>query len=241
MQARLRLAGYLIIMISVFLIGCAVAPPQPKTVYELVSGPDSPTSLDKDGLLIEVKPIGLQNYANFPKVYTTTDYATADGKTKGVMNYIVLDIPAFEFSITNNTGHVIRFSKATLKMQDNNGEMYDAKMKSDINDMIDIFAQSYKAQGVVINTLPLKTKVQSIKIIDRNFELLPNITEKGYFCPNLALASIAATEKFLAERQYLKVLLYEIPTLTDEAGEVKKTTNFEFTFNITSKTITPAK
>jgi len=159
---------------------------------------------------------------------------------------VLFNLPAFELNITNNTGHIIKLNRLVSKLKDDAVETYDTMLKSDIIDAIENYSQSWvsKGGGKMLNPAPLKAKAQSLKIIDNNFELLPGFTSKGYLVFNFGYDFLTQSnfnsyyENFLSSKQYLKVLLFEIPVEMDEAGITKKTTNFTFIYNIESETIT---
>jgi len=157
-------------------------------------------------------------------------------------DFVVLDLPAFEVTITNNTGHIIRFSKAVIKLQDDAGEMTDQKMKSDLEAGVGTAYQNWKQQNMLIEDLnPVYQKIKALKVLDRNTELLPNMTEKAYISFVLPFNTMKEYESFLSSKQYLKIMLYEIPVEMNEAGETQKTTNFEFIFDVVAETIQPVE
>lgn len=219
--------------------GCGTTAQAPRTAYFVDINSSSKTVVEKDGLKVSIRSITFENYSSFPKIYTITTYTSTDNPGPVPLPFVLVALPAFEISITNTTGHILKFSRAVMKLQDNNGESYDVMLKNDLNANIASYVQNQLAQGIFVNQLPLTSQVNTMKIVDQNFEILPNFTEKGYLVFNIQQNSLKDYETFLSTKQYLKVLMYEIPTETDDAGIVKKTTNFEFIFDISAKTIQP--
>lgn len=237
------------IFLVLFLLTIIVCAPVTKQMikFSLTLNKEASSTEEKDNLIIRVKPILRDNFKLFPKVFTKSVYGFVperiDIPTKDL---ILFNLPAFELTITNNTGHVIKFNRVVSKLQDDTGETYDIMLKSDIMDAIDNYSQMWvsKGGGKMLNPAPLKAKAKSLKIIDNNFELLPGFTSKGYLVFNFGYDFLTKSnfdmyyENFLSSKEYLKVLLFEIPVEMDEAGITKKTTNFTFIYNVKAETIT---
>lgn len=238
-KSRFFYAIFLISATAILLYSCASVP-KVVTNYYLNPNKNSSVVIDRDGLSIEVKPITMENYKKFPKIFTPS-YSYREIKSGDQLmggDFLLLSPPAFELTITNTTGHTIAFSKASIKLQDDAGERYDVSMKSDILDELDNYQSTFTAAGYSFDLIPIKTKIKTLKIIDRNFEILHGTTEKGYLTFNLGIQKPRDYENFLVAKNYLKVMLYELPIKTDEAGNITKTTNFDFIFDVSAKTDT---
>src|SRR6266852_5819459 len=125
------LLGSAVVVGALSFDGCGTTAQAPRTAYYLDINSSSKADIDKEGLQVSIKPITFESYTSFPKIYTTTTYSDPNGKT-GDFPFVLVNLPAFEFSITNSTGHILKFSRAAMKLQDNNGETYDAMMKADL-------------------------------------------------------------------------------------------------------------
>ena len=216
------------------IFGCAT----PRTAYFLNIHENSQREIKKDGLTVRIEPITWENYTHFPNVYDAVSYTTREGQ-QGWFNYYYVNMPAFELTMTNETGHILMFDRLAMKLQDEFGEVADALTQFDLIDFVDFEHKEDKAQGNFWKAAPLKSKIRRLKLVDRNFELVPNITERGYISFNIEKLNAYGYNNYLAARKYLKILLYEIPVKTDSAGTITKTTNFEFLYDTEARKIQP--
>ena len=187
----------------------------------------------------------MSNFEQYSSVFCETTYSTDPNPKRQLTSYpvrwILGPFPTFEATITNNTGHVIRFNRAVIKLQDESGNTYDCLSKQDLtiraNNVMNYYAVN--KGHYFYDTTGILGGISILRIIDNNFELLPNNTQKGYIYFNLPPAyDRYQYDKFMGSHQYFKLLLYELPVEADQAGEVKKTTNYEFYYDIKSKIIT---
>ena len=213
---------------AILIVGCESVPKTPRTaVYNLKINSNSSSKITKDDVTIKINPITIFNYKGFPEIYETLKYSTYENTW--TFPLIFPNLPAFELMITNNTNHVIRFNRVVIKLQDNNGQMIDSNVKKDLINNVNLIIKSYQAREIDIDTslVPVLSKIEKIDIIDENFELLPDMTQKAYLTFNIPKES-------LQTKQYLKVILYDVPVKMDEAGNIAKATKFEFIFDISS-------
>lgn len=230
---RRRLASGLsvgVLGLGLFLVGCG---PKPKPVmgFFLDINKDSLEQVEKDGIRISVKAITMENYSDFPRIFTSLAAETPEGPT--TVPWIDVNIPAFELTISNNTGHVLKLSRAVIKLQDDLGTLYDPSTKTDLEAMADAHAQLLAGRQVRIDLPAAKGRIKALKLADQGLELLPGIPEKVFSTFNYP----EEPGSFLAGRSSLKLMLYEIPVLTNDAGEVTKTTNFEFIYDIHTRAV----
>ncbi len=221
------------------IIGSAPTPKQ-ITKFSLNLNKSSSSGEAQDRLTARIRPVLMENIKQFPSLYTYTQYGYRKGDYghRSDVEWIICPVPAFELTITNNTGHVIKFNRAAIKLQDDSGELYDCMMKNDLIEYNKNTAQAYEAGGRYWSLAPVFSKIKSLKIIDNNFELLPGFTQKGYLIFNIPVYTYNSYATFLSSKEYLKVLLFEIPVEMDQAGYTKKTTNFTFVYNVKANTVT---
>jgi len=219
-----------ILGLGLLLAGCG---PKPQTRIGLFLdiNPNSLEQVDKDGMRISVKAITLENYSSFPGIFTDLAAEAPSGPTK--IRWIDVNVPAFELSLWNNTGHIVKFSRAVIKLQDDHGIIYEPSTKTDLEAMVDARARTLAEDRVMIDISAAKGRIRALKMADQDLELLPGITEKVYSTFNYR----GEPATFLAGKRYLKLMLYEIPVATNDAGEVTKTTNFEFMYDMHARTI----
>ena len=216
------------------LAGCGPKP-KPRMGFFLDISKNSLEQIDKDGVRISVKPITMENYISFSRIFTNLGAEGPTGST--TTPWIDVNIPAFELTVLNNTGHVLKLSKTVIKVQDDLGTIYESSTKADLEAMTDARAQKLADEQVKIDISAAKARIKALKLADQNLELLPGIAEKVYATFNYPVEPSA----FLAGKSFLKLMLYEVPVLTDEAGEVTRTTNFEFVYDIHTRAVGAAR
>lgn len=229
----------------VFLVGIALilgsaTGPREVTQYKFEPKADSSTEFEQDNLIVRIRAIDQTNFKQFPSLMANVKYASAPGRKKLYKSSIrITQFPAFELSITNNTGHVIRFSKAIIKMEDDAGNMYDARTKTEMVAEAKEWSENQADENEQFYGNQYINQVKKVKVVDNNFELLPNYTQKGYLLFNIdQMMSTEEYADFVTGSDYFKVMLYEIPVGTDAAGNATKTTNFQFVYVVNEKVVT---
>jgi len=114
-------------------------------------------------------------------------------------------------TITNHTDHVIRLNQAVLRLFDPAGNQAEALDYEQLQAALFAARPCPTTQYVV-------PQLKLLKLYGRNVEIVPGTSFTGFlvFHPNtIEMAGM------------WKVALYEIPVRTDDAGRVKKTTQFE--------------
>ena len=215
-------------------MGCGPKPTT-RTGLFLDINPNSLEQVDRDGIRISVKAITLENYTSFPKVYTALAAEALTGPT--TIPWIDVNIPAFELTILNSTGHVLKLTRAVVKLQDDRGVIYEPSTKTGLAAMVDTRALKLAADQVRIDLPEARGRIKTLKLLDPDLVLLPEITEVVYV--TFDYPEEPAT--FLAKTHSLRLMLYEIPVMTDEAGEVTRTANFEFLYDVSTRAIGAAR
>ena len=216
------------------LTGCGPKP-TPRTGLFLDINPNSLEQVDRDGVRISVKAITLENYSSFPKVYTALAAETPTGPT--TIPWIDISIPAFELTILNSTAHVLKLTRTVVKLQDDRGTIYEPSTRIGLDAMVDTRAQKLAADQVRIDIAEARGRIKTLKLLDPDLELLPEIAEVVY----VAFDYPEEPATFLEGKHSLRLMLYEIPVMTDEAGEVTRTANFEFLYDVSTRAIGGAR
>ena len=147
------------------------------------------------------------------QVETGKMFVDAAGKPVMEKAFVVPAKSALEkISITNNTDHVVRLNSAVITYFDPADNQYNSLTKDEIKSYV-------QQERPCLSTNALLNQLSTIKMIDRNTELLPNRTYTGYLIFMPRDLNIAGTWKFS---------MYEIPVETDAAGKVTKTVQFDF-------------
>lgn len=219
-----------ILGLGVILAGCG-SRPTPRTGLFLDISPNSLEQVDKDGIRMGVKAITMENSSSFPAVSTDLPAQTPTGPT--TIPWVDLNIPAFELTILNTTGHILKLTKAVIRLQDDHGAIYEPSTKPDLENVVEARARKLAADQVTIDTAAAKGRISTLQLVDQDLALLPGISARAYVTFNYP----DEAETFLAGRSTLKLMLYEIPVVTNEAGEVTRTANFEFMYDIHTRAI----
>jgi hypothetical protein len=122
-----------------------------------------------------------------------------------------------KISITNNTKHVIRLGHAVFRAFDPAGNQYPILTKDELQ--AEIFSQLTPEMHAEQSLPIIRSSIRTIKLINRNTELLPNYTTTGYiiYVPNdIQMSGV------------WKLEIYEFPVKTDDAGRALTTINFSF-------------
>jgi len=127
-----------------------------------------------------------------------------------------------KISITNNTGHVIRMGNTVFRGFDPAGNQYETISKEELKAIV--FSQLTPDQKPEQSYPIINSSLRSIKMIDRNTELLPNYTTTGFIIYIPDNVNMVGT---------WKLSIYEFPVRTDESGRATKT--IDFTFRTISK------
>lgn len=249
----------LIIFLSAILIqGCGKRVLVEKTriikTPEFTLNTKDSSSFIKKGLAIAVKPIHGKDIEQYPQFtgllhysyykierrysYEYGQYVNQKVSYKGNFNLPLFPLPAFQISVTNNTKHVIKFSNATLTIEDSNGNLFDVLSKQDLPSyMKETIRANLASHGIpydsnIENRDQLYAAQRQVKLIDKNFKVLPGRTAKGYLVFNYGKYTTAEFNRFVFAQQNLNVQLYELPIKVDNAGNVLETTSFSAMFDI---------
>jgi hypothetical protein len=227
-----------VLIVSIVLPACAVPQrPAPIASYDLRIRPSSNSSQTIDGLTLTIRPATFQNAKSFPALIGRYRYWNpAIPRNVKVAEEILTSVPSFELAITNSTSHTISFSRSAIRAIDDAGNVYTAQLKSDINAEVESTISSVRNRGWAVDPTELNASARSLKIVDRNYESLPGLTEKRFLVFDMNIPperrNANTYAQFFSRMQYLKVMLYDLPVLTDDAGNTKKTAKFEFVFDV---------
>lgn len=171
---------------------------------------------EKDGVLVENRPV-----TSLPATFVaTTQACTQDGRLiidqagAKVMERISVAQPGqiwYQVAITNNNDNIIRLDRAVIRLTDPAGNMMEPLSKDDVNSLL-LAARPCPSTHETLPTFA------SIKMLTRNAELLPGTTTTAWLAFKPANIRIPGV---------WKLTLYEIPTATNDAGDVSRRTQFE--------------
>lgn len=213
-----RLVLCLLLVTSLLAMACG--PQISKQVrYEWQDYNAAESKQTSEGITVENKPV-----KEFPPTFYVTvqdcDKNTGspyvDDYKKPVMAKVPVTAPGqfwFQVAVTNNTDHVVRLNSVVIRFFDPASNQFEPLSKDDI-------AADYSSTrgACLVQASQGTSQIKSIKLVDRNAELLPNTTITGW---------LAFKPDKLDIPGVWKLSIYEVPVATDEAGKVTKTTKFE--------------
>jgi hypothetical protein len=185
--------------------------------------------ITRDGLTFSVRPITWETAATFPQIVRTFNIRTPRGTVPG--SGAIAPMPAFAVRITNHTGHVVRFTQSVIQMTDNLSNRYTPMATSG---ELAAWAQSAWSDAIAIDpslSSQITSAVGALQIFSRNTEILNGDEWAGYLVFPLPIASTADYRTFLDGLTALRLRIAEVPVEMGEAGQVTRTTEFEFNFD----------
>ena len=170
---------------------------------------------ERDGVIVELKP-GTQLppnfFANVPRC-DRLGRVMVDRRGEPYMDQVSLARPSQiwqEMAITNHTDHVVRMNGVVIRLFDPSGGQYEALTRDDMAALLYNERPCFSTQqaGAVFH---------SVKIFDRNIEVVPGTTST-FWVPFLPAAkNMTGVWKFS---------VYEVPSKVDSTGRPTKTTQF---------------
>lgn len=202
MQTR-RLGLAFLVLVSVIVLGCG------PSIYKLIQF--SPASeggnrQEQSGVVFEVIPVDPSAVlaGKFPELtYSYKDPSNPYGSASTY--YLLGKNVQFKVSVTNNTGHVLKFAGTVIKLVDDANNMYDELDKTALNSLAPLAS----------------AQITKLRYLDQNVQILPDMAWTGYAAFGVSPDSISPT---------FKLAVYELVTKTDEAGVAKEKSRFEFNF-----------
>lgn len=117
-------------------------------------------------------------------------------------------------AITNSTDHILRFNLAAARLTDPAANNYDLMSKED--------AVALLQNAYACHTGPV-TKLRTIKMFERNIEIMPGSTWKGY-------AVFAVPRAAMEQAGTWTYSFFDVPVAIDAAGAPTKKTRFDARF-----------
>lgn len=186
------------------------------------------------GLTIAVEPITWENASRFTEIYRTFALETPRG-TEQVQGSVI-PLPAFRVTVTNHTGHVVRFTQSIIRLSDDLQRQYQP-----IATTGELLAWAQGDSAAAIAAYPsfgtqIAAAVGQLRLFSRNVELLNGDSTPYYLVFSLPGSSNPddPTHDYRALLESLRsfrLRIAEVPIGTDEAGQVARTEEFQFDFN----------
>lgn len=227
-------------ILSVLLTACESNPPRPvvqEVKYDLKVNDSSKGEAFFGEVGISLKPIMLEKANISENLFVTYNYWNPKNpKQKGIEKTIVVSLPAFEVQITNTTGQAVSFQKVAMRLVDDAGNSFQAQLKQDVVDFVGSEIDSIQGSGWALDRSAILGKVKSLKLLDKNYESLPGITEKRILAFDIGNADdLKAYRTMFKSTKYIRVMIYNVPVNFDQAGNVTKVAKFEYLFDVVKK------
>lgn len=227
--------------------GCVRAPPVVMTLQAPTIQVHGEPEMTKEGLTIGIAVIGPDNERNFPLVYKRVSW-TGHEKNPFTDQLIAVErtgttslvpSPGFQVRIANHTGHVIKFTTAVFRLQDNSGQTYPLSAgTAELIALQETLWDRNVGPDAKAGVMPqLSGAIGSLQLLNRNTELLNGDEWTGYLVFNMSVLSQGDYDALLARVERFTLRMAEVPIDVDQAGVVKKTTEFTFTLDKTVKSM----
>ncbi len=211
-----KIAAVCCLLALVGIVGCASTT---KTVQlmQFVPAGEYGNVQEKSGVKFEVNPLDETTLNKFPELrpkIKVTEKGLFGPTEKEVPVYLLQEstpeggVPYVQarVTVTNRTGHVLRFTGSVIKLMDDMGNVYNALTKQEV-----IAGQSEA----------LHRYMRRLRYLTPNTEVLPDMTWTGYIAFNMKMEEVA---------EIFKIAIYDLTTKTDAAGNPTEKSRFEFNF-----------
>lgn len=221
----------------VFLNGCETNQKRrsvPVPIYEMKTNSNYQDEVFQDEVGISLKPINLERAVSNDNLFSTFKYWDPSNPRKsGVDKRLMISLPAFEVQVINSGKNPISFGKVSVRLLDDAGNSYQAILKQDVQDLVGQRISATRNNGWRVDDSTAMHAVRSLKLFDKNYEGLPGIVEKRIISFDIGnVANDAAYRKMMGSTKYLRVVMYGVPVQLDNAGNVIKTSKFEYLFDV---------
>lgn len=195
-----------------------------------------------DGLRIEIRPVVPDTVNEHPAVRPSFSFAQSTqnsftGQTESTTtNRRIALVPyglTFAIKITNNTGHVLRFSNSIVRLADQSGRTFS--MVGATSELVAWNQPTFAAQVAASPQVQtqLQSAVSNIMLFSRSVELLDRDEWRGFLVFN-GFANNSEYPDFMGRVERLTLRIAEVPIAMNEAGAVARTTEFSFVFDKSS-------
>lgn len=236
----MKIKLFAMLVSALFLTACESNPPRPvvpEVKYDLRINDSSKGEIFIDDVGISLKPIMFEKANVSENLFVSYSYWNPrNPRENGVDKTIVVSLPAFEVQITNTTGQAVSFQKVAMRLVDDSGNGYHAQLKQDVVDFVGTGLDSMQSRGWAFDRNAVLGKVKSLKLLDKNYESLPGITEKRILAFDVGNAdNLNAYRAMFKNTKYVRVMIYNVPVRFDQAGNVTKVAKFDYLFDVVKR------
>lgn len=185
---------------------------------------------EHDGVRISIEPVTWGNAAQQPDVFRRVPVHTPRGA--GTASGPIVPVPAFHVQITNATGHVVRFTQSVIRLTDHMGHQIRVMTAAQIASAAETAWAEPIAQDPSVRT-QIVAMLSQMQFLTNESELLNGDVTDFYLVFNLPVPpGEDGYRQFLdSVGGRLTLRIAEVPVEVGEAGQVTRTTEFEFNFD----------
>lgn len=228
---------YALLLSAFFLTGCETNQKRravPAPVFDLRTNAAYKDEIFQGDVGVSLKPINLESaYSNERFFAVLNFWNPANPRNSGMDKILMISVPAFEIQVVNSSKNPISFGKVSVRLLDDAGNSYQAVLKQDVQDLVNQRVAATKNNGWRVDDSTAMQAVKSLKLFDKNYEGLPGIVEKRIISFDIGNQNnVVAYRKMMASTKYFRVVMYGVPVELDNAGNVVKTSKFEYLFDV---------
>lgn len=215
--------------------GCVPPPPlQVEQKYALVVNQPNRDEQFIDDLGISLKPVMMEQALKTESLFANYQYWNPKNPAEtGVTKELLVSLPVFEVQVSNTSQHAVSFQKVAIRLVDDAGNSYQALLKQDVLDSVDRQIDSLARRGWTVDRSAAVVKAKSLKLIDKNYESLPSLTEKRILAFDFGdVTNRKSYYQLLKNSKYVRIMLYNVPVKFDPAGNVTKVAKFEYLYDV---------
>lgn len=187
-----------------------------------------------DDIGISIKPVMMEQALKTEGLFANYQYWNPKNPAeKGVSKEFLVSLPVFEIQVSNTSQHAASFQKVAMRLVDDAGNSYQALLKQDVLDSVDRQIDSLARRGWATDRSAAIVAAKSLKLIDKNYESLPNLTEKRILAFDFGdTTNNKSYYQLFKNSKYVRIMLYNVPVKFDPAGNVIKVAKFEYIYDV---------
>jgi hypothetical protein len=183
--------------------------------------------VELDGVTIEATPVSIGQMKDHEELVVPT----------GNNKWAIGAGPCFKLKLDNKNDQVIKLQNAVIKLADNGGNLYDVLGKEAMGNkqaqLITETAAKYNSPAASTRKLidDVKLRIDETRIFEPKAEILPGFTGVYFLffdLPKKSQANLEENAAWLQARGPFKLLIFDVVTKTDAAGNATRKTRFEW-------------
>jgi len=231
MEINMKKVSLVSILLSLVLIvsitGCG------SVNVERVKFTPTPPPVTSGGLSLDVNPMGLGEISENDELSQNIGFG---------MRWLPLDPPLMRIKVVNTNQHIVRFTGSVIKLVDKDKIVFDVLSKGKIKTQNARSIEKYgKKHGwsdeKIADTIgQIEDKLDELHILDESAEILPGFSGEYYLAFDLPTRGIETEDQYnswVMRHAPFTLMLFDVITSTDKAGNVELKSRFEFPISAT--------